>query len=279
MDTQQLLAEIETIFPGDPQSTDPSDPRWQEMVSAIGGFTSANELAVLNLAAKLLPADEVYLEVGTFKGRSLCAAVQDAGDTTFYALENYLEFGMLGQEARDELTANLARWGVGADVRLVEADCFRAMVRPDLVDRPVGVYFYDGAHTLLNHWLALGVVEPLLADEALVLVDDATWKVVQRAHSWFLRSRPGWEVVRRWDAAVTDDPRWANGLHVLVYRRPAGTPREMTRSVRVLRRVQLHVFAPLERLQWNVLQRTAYRHPKLLQFIKRLVPKRSRSVD
>lgn len=279
MDTQQFLAELDSIFPGDPQTTDPSDPRWQTMVDSINGFTSPNELAVLNLAARLLPPDEVYLEVGTFKGRSLCGAVQDAQGTTFYAIENYLEFGMLGREARDELAANLARFGAGADVRLVEADCFRAMTRPGLVDRPVGVYFYDGAHTLLNHWLALGVVEPLLADEALVLVDDATWRVVQQAHGWYLRSRPGWEVVRRWDAAVTDDPQWANGLHALVYRRAPGAPRQMPTSVRILRRVQLHVFAPLEKLQWTVLQKTAYRFPRVIPWIKRLVPKRSRSVD
>lgn len=279
MDTQNFLAELDSVFPGDPQTTDPSDPAWKELASSIAGFTSPNELAVLNLAARLLPADEVYLEVGTFKGRSLCGAVQGAEGTTFYAIENYLEFGMLGREAREELTSNLARWGGGADVRLVEADCFRAMVRPNVVDRPVGVYFYDGAHTLLNHWLALGVAEPLLADEALVLVDDATWTVVQKAHRWFLKSRPGWQVVRRWDAAVTDDPRWANGLHALVYRRPEGARREMTRSVRVLRRVQLHVFAPLEKLQWKTLQHTAYRFPKVIPFIKALVPKRSRSVD
>jgi predicted O-methyltransferase YrrM len=278
MDTQQFLARLDTVFEGDPQTSDPTDPRWAELAGSINGFTSPNELAVLNLAAQMLPPDEVYLEVGTFKGRSLCGAVQDAGSTTFYAIENYLEFGMLGQEARNELTANLARWGAGADVRLVEADCFRAMARPGIVDRPVGVYFYDGAHTFLNHWLALGVAEPLLADEALVLVDDATWRVVQQAHRWYLRSRPHWEVVRRWDADVTDDPRWANGLHALVYRRPAGAARTMDRSVRLLRRVQLHVFAPLEKLQWTVLQKTAYRFPRVIPWIKRLVPKRSRSV-
>lgn len=275
MDTQQFLSQLDTIFPGDPQTTDAVDPRWQEMVDSVGGFTSANELAVLNLAARLLPPDETYLEVGTFKGRSLCGAIQDAGDTTFHAVENYLEFGMLGLEARNELADNLARWGADADVRLVEADCFRAMAGTELVDRPVGVYFYDGAHTHLSHWLALGVAEPLLADEALVLVDDATWPMVQRAHRRYMGKHRGWALVREWDAAVTDDPRWANGLHALIYRRPAGAPRRMARDVRVLRRVQLHVFAPLEKTLWK----TVHRFPQVVPLLKRLIPKRSRSVD
>lgn len=275
MDTQQFLAQLDTIFPGDPQTTDASDPRWKEMVESVGGFTSANELAILNLAARLLPADETYLEVGTFKGRSLCGAVQDAGDTTFHAVENYLEFGMLGIEAREELATNLARWGTDADVRLIEADCFRVMAGSDLVDRPVGVYFYDGAHTHLSHWLALGVAEPLLADEALVLVDDATWPMVQRAHRHYMSKHSGWELVRGWDAAVTDDPRWANGLHALVFRRPAGAPRTMARDVRIMRRVQLHLFAPLEKALWK----TVHRFPQVVPLLKKLIPKRSRSVD
>ncbi len=275
MDTKRFLTDLDSIFPGDPQTTDASDPQWQKIVDEVGGFTSANELAVLNLAARLLPADETYLEVGTFKGRSICAAVQGAGDTTFHVLENYLEFGMLGQEARQELSDNLARWGAAADVRLVEADCFRAMASTDLVDRPVGVYFYDGAHTHLSHWLALGVAEPLLADEALVLVDDATWPMVQRAHRRYMAKHPGWELVRTWDAAVTDDPRWANGLHALVFRRPAGASRSMARDVRILRRVQLHVFAPIEKLLWK----TVHRFPAIVPFLKRLIPTKSRSVD
>ena len=55
--------------------------------------------------------------------------------------------------------------------------------KPGVVPEPVGVYFYDGGHTWLAHYLALGVAEPLLADEALVLVDDASWPLVARGDS------------------------------------------------------------------------------------------------
>lgn len=275
MDIPRFLAELDDAFSGDPQHTDAIDPRWQEIVGSVGGFTSANELAVLNLAARLLPEGEVYLEVGTFKGRSLCGAVQDNAGTTFHAIENYLEFGMLGLEARQELHRNLQTWAADADVRLREADCFRVMAEPSEFSGPVGVYFYDGAHTHLSHWLALGVVEPLLADEALVLVDDASWPMVQRAHGRYLRRHPGWEVVATWDAAVTDDPRWANGLHALAFRRPSGASRRLHRDVRVLRRVQLHLFAPVERLLWK----TVHRFPGVVPLLKRMIPTRSRSVE
>ena len=250
MDTSAFFDRLPTIFPGDPQDTDPIDPYWDEVKADVTGFTSSNELAALHLAASLLPKGEVYLEVGTFKGRSLCGVVRDNATTTFYAMENFLEFGMAGQEARAELMGNLDRYAAHADVRLLEGDCFDLMVKPGSLDRPVGVYFYDGEHTLLAHYLALALVEPLLADEALVLVDDATWPVVQRAHRWFLKRNSGWSIEATWDAKVDDDPRWANGLHVLRFVRTA--PSRLSRVTRVLRWYQATLQAPLNKLFWSV---------------------------
>ena len=224
MDTAQFFASLGDVFPGDPQDTDPIDPRWAEIARDVAGYTGPNELAVLNVAAQVLPSHESYLEVGTYKGRSLCAAVQGNSDKQFFAMENFMEFGMAGRQAREELQDNLRRYAGDAQVHLLEGDCFKLMARADVFGaegRPVGVYFYDGEHTLLSHYLALAAVEPLLADEALVLVDDATWPLVQRAHRLFMRRHRGWEVAATWDAAQADDPRWSNGLHALVFRRGA----------------------------------------------------------
>ena len=80
------------------------------------------------------------------------------------------------------------------------------------------------------------LVEPLLADEALVLIDDASWPVVQKAHRLFLKRHPGWQIVEQWDAAHADDPRWANGLHALTFRRVPGTARKLSGTDEALRR-------------------------------------------
>ncbi|KNX37258.1 class I SAM-dependent methyltransferase [Luteipulveratus halotolerans] len=249
MDTRRFFAELPTHFAGDPQDHDPVDPAWEGIAQDVAGYTSTNELAVLNHAARLLPQDESYLEVGTFKGRSLCAAVRDVTDKKFYAMENFMEFGMAGEQARDELRANLGRHAQDADVELIEGDCFQLMARPGVVDRPVGVYFYDGEHTLLAHYLALAVAEPLLADEALVLVDDASWPVVQKAHRIFLRNHPGWSIEATWDAREADDPRWANGLHALVFRRTA--PSRLGRRDQALLRYQTTVQDRVNAVGWK----------------------------
>lgn len=249
MDTTTFFAELPALFAGDPQDTDPLDGYWDTVQADVAGYTSSNELAVLNLAARLLPDSEAYLEVGTFKGRSLCGAVRGLRGTRLYAMENFMEFGMAGEQAREELHRNLERYAGDAQVELLEGDCFALMTQPAVLDRPVGAYFYDGEHTLLSHYLALAVVEPLLADEALVLVDDASWPVVQRAHRLFLRRHPGWSIEATWDAREADDPRWANGLHALVFRRTQ--PSRISRGDELLRRYQTTVQDRVNAVAWK----------------------------
>ena len=255
MNIQEFLSRVTAAFPEDPRHCDPSDPRWALIAEDVAGYTGPNELAVLHAAARVMPHDEAYLEVGTFKGRSICAAVQDNSGKEFYAMENFLEFGMQGVEARDELMSNLSEHASEANVALLEGDCFRLMADRTLVRKPVGVYFYDGEHTLLSHYLALAVVEPLLADEALVLVDDASWPVVQRAHRLFLARHQGWSVAATWDAAGPDDPRWSNGLHALAFQRTPGSARKLTVLDGVLRRYQVHVQGRLNTILWKAVSK------------------------
>ncbi len=223
-------------------------------------MTTAREVAVLNLAASLLPADECYVEVGSFKGRSICGVSRGVSDRTFIAIENFAEFGMTGAEARAELMDNLERHCAGRDVRLVEGDAFALLGSGRCVDRSVGVNFYDGEHTARSHYLALGIIEPLLADEALVLVDDATWPLVQRAHARFLAAHRGWTVVRRWDARCNDDPQWANGLHALRFRR-GGRRRGLSPRVRAALVAQRMVLGPARRTTWRTLARARWLVP------------------
>jgi predicted O-methyltransferase YrrM len=274
MDTAGFAAALDGVFDGPLAAGVPRDARFTAVADDVPGFSTPAELAVLNLAARMLPAGEAYLEVGTFKGRSLCGTLLDAPDRSYVAVENFQEFGMLAQESRTQLRGNLDRYADGHRLLLHDGDCFAMLARPGAVPEPVGVYFYDGAHTGLAHYLALGVVEPLLADEALVLVDDATWPLVAAATRRYLRRHPGWTVLRDIRAARDHDPVWANGMLVLAYRRPAGSPRRMAPDVRWRRLLQVHVRGPATSLIWRAL----HRFPWLVPLAKRAVPKRSRTV-
>lgn len=275
MRIEAFLAEVDQAFDGDPRTSAPRDPLFARIAESVHGYTSANELAVLNAAARVMPSDECYLEVGSYKGRSMCAAVQGIDDKTFYIVENYLEFGMQGQEARAELDRNLATWAGHADVRLIEGNCFSLLRRPGIIDKPIGVYFYDGEHTGLSHYLALGIIEPWLADEAIILVDDATYPMVSDAHEEFISRHPQWRVERRWDAEVNGDPRWANGLHALSFRRDEATARGSDEpwDVRWRRMAYLTSLGPGQKAAWTAI----HRFPELIPLAKKLYPSKKAS--
>ncbi len=257
MDITAFERGLDDLFLGDPRDGRPVDPRMEDMAARVVGYTTPAELAVLRAAINNLPEGEAYLEVGTFKGRSVCGALVDGTDRTVVAVENFQEFGMAGEEARAELMTNLAEHTGGAPgFRLLEGDCFVELQNPSAVGEPVGVYFYDGAHTWLAHYLAMGVAEHLLADEAIVLIDDASWPVVRRATMAYTRRHRGWRVVRAFDAESDHDERWANGLLVIGYRRPPGRRPGLAADVRALLLVQRFVLGPFFSLAWRIVPRS-----------------------
>jgi hypothetical protein len=274
VDTSAFAAAVDGLFAGPLADGVPADPRFAALTEHVAGHSTPAELAILNLAARLLPEGEAYLEVGTLKGRSLAGALVDAPDRAYVAVESFKEFGMLAAASRAELAANLATHAAGHRVTLHDGDCFAVLARPGAVPDPVGVYFYDGAHTGLAHYLALGVAEPLLADEALVLVDDSSYPMVEAATRRYLDRHPGWTVVRDIRAATDHDPLWANGLLLLAYRRPSGAARAMAPDVRWRRLLQVYARGPATSLVWRAL----HRFPGLVPVATRLVPKRSRTV-
>lgn len=257
MDSRAFAASLDTLYVGPPREGVPADDRMRRIVDSVAGYTPAAELTILHKAVSQLPEGEAYLEVGTFKGRSICAALIDGTDKRVVAIENFQEFGMSGAQARQELMSNLEKnTAESPRFSLVEGDCFAVLQDPSVVGEPVGVYFYDGAHTWLAHYLALGVAEHLLADEAVVVVDDASWPVVRRATSAYITRHPGWSVMRAFDAEQDHDPRWANGVLILRYNRPPGAPREIPRDVRGLLVVQRYIVGPTFDIAWKVVPRS-----------------------
>jgi predicted O-methyltransferase YrrM len=273
VDTAAFAAALDGVFDGPVADGRPVDPRFAGIAEAVTGFCTPGELAVLNLAARMLPPGEAYLEVGSFKGRSLCGALLDAPARTYVAVESYQEYGMYAAAARAELAGNLERYA-DHEVTLHDADCFALLARRDVLPEPVGIYFYDGSHTGLAHYLGLGVAEPLLADEALVLIDDASLPVVADATRRYTDRHPGWEVVRDIRTPREHDPIWGNGLLVLAYHRPPGAPRRMAPDVRWRRQLQTRLRGPARGLGLRALNRW----PRLMPVVSRVLRKGPRTV-
>ncbi len=265
MDTAAFAARLPDCFAdGDPYADSPLDRRFAKIVETVDGMSTEHTLTVLNLAASLLPTGESYLEVGSYRGRSVVGAALGNPDRAFTAIENFREFGLEPAESERLLRAALRDWDVADQVRLLRGDAFRLMTR-DAVPGPVGVYFYDGAHSRLAQHLGLGLAEPVLADEALVVIDDATWPQVERSTTRYVARHPGYRLLFDLRAQRPEDPRWCNGVKVYAWRRPAGA-RRFRLDLAWRRPAHLYLHEPVLAAAWRLLPR----RPRLSAALKRV---------
>ena len=276
MDLEAFQAKLAGLFGGDLRADHPVDRRFRDVVADVPGMATEHKLALLNLAAAHLGPGEAYLEVGSFKGLSLIGAMLGNPGRRFYAIENFLEFNPDGT-ARAELEANLARWAGSGRARVLEGDCFDLLRRGQGPQEPVGVYFYDGAHGRLPHYLALGVAEPWLADRALVVIDDASWPIVARATDRYVAAHPGYRLLFDLAADHEEDPRWWNGVRVYAFERsPARGQARRRVGLDTAWRLLAYdlLYRPAVRVAWKTLPR----HPGLCAAVLKVVPLASRRV-
>jgi predicted O-methyltransferase YrrM len=202
--------------------------RFKDPCPDVIGMASPKKLKLLNLATSFLSKDngECYLEVGTYQGKSLIAALIGNESRAAIACDNFSEFDTEPNSSNlTILNDNLSKYGLSDCVRFYNEDFLTLFGRWKTESLPsVGVYFYDGAHDEASQYEAIRSVEPLLSDRALVIVDD--WRqesgsfaeagskraISQSRHSWSIP----WVLPARYNG---DLAMWWNGVAILTFQR------------------------------------------------------------
>jgi predicted O-methyltransferase YrrM len=209
MDPERFVRELPRLFDDYPRSPHPRDRRFAPILAEVGGLACENNLALLNLAASLLDRGESYVEVGSFKGQSLIAAMLgNTGD--FVGID---DFSMEGG-GRALLEANLRLHGLTGHT-ILEGDAFALLRGGALSSRRLGVYYYDAAHDYRSQLDALRLVESYLVDGALLIVDDTDWRQVRRALRDYRRSQPRARLLVELAGKDRGQPWWWEGVQVL----------------------------------------------------------------
>jgi predicted O-methyltransferase YrrM len=215
--TDSFLERLHGEFDDFPRSELPRDVRFAEILEAVPGLARANNLALLNVAAGCLDAGESYVEVGTYHGSSLVAAMLE-NDAEFVALDNW----SLGDGSREQLDRNLARFDLAGRPTLIEGDAFATLRSGALDGGRVGVYYYDNGHEYEQQLDGMRLVEPYLVDGALVIVDDTDWERVERAVDDYLAQQPHATELLSIDGKDRGHPEWWEGMRVLRWTTPQG---------------------------------------------------------
>jgi hypothetical protein len=132
--------------------------------SHIDGWAAPGLMKILNHAiTHHLASDEIYLEIGTYAGRSLISGLKD-NNAKAHVIDNFWD----SKSLRPTFEDNLRLFGVQDRVTLhaTDAESFD-------VDIPkVGVLLYDANHDCGYTHFNLKRFERYLSDEAIVIVDD-----------------------------------------------------------------------------------------------------------
>lgn len=172
-------------------------------------------------------ADVCYLEVGVFQGLSLLSVAIEHPDFPCFGIDN---FSILDPEGKNlGIVQDRTRRLNATNATLINMD-FEAALEglPALVGgRKVGVFLIDGAHDYRSQLMGLLLIKPHLADNAVIIVDDANYPDVRQSTRDFLVSHPEFKMVfeaysaghpanLEKDVLARFEDGWLNGVNVLV---------------------------------------------------------------
>ena len=121
----------------------------------------------------------------------------------------------MGEGSRERLEQNLARFGGHAEI--LEGDAFELLRGGALEGRRVGVYYYDAAHDYESQLEGLRLIEPYLAERALLIVDDSDWERVDRAIADYLAEQPRARELARLGGKDRGHPEWWEGVSIIAW--------------------------------------------------------------
>jgi hypothetical protein len=162
--------------------------------------------------------DARYLEIGTWKGSSVCSAMC-GNKAQVLCIDNWSEFG----GPKDEFLKNFETFKGNNDARFIEMDCFKVDV--STLPFKFNIYMYDGNHTNESHYRALCHFYDCLDDTFIFIVDDWNWEdvrngtlsSVQKLGLTVLYEK---EIRLTWDNSITPQPElsqnWWNGIYMAV---------------------------------------------------------------
>jgi hypothetical protein len=161
--------------------------------------------------------DARYLEIGTWKGSSVCSAMC-GNKAKVNCIDNWSEFG----GPKTEFLVNFEKFKGENEANFIENDCYNV----DVSTLPkFNIYMYDGNHTQDSHYKALLHYYNCLDDVFIFIVDDWNWKDVrdgtinsiQKLNLKVLYEK---EIRCTWDNSVTPEPElsnnWWNGIYIAI---------------------------------------------------------------
>jgi hypothetical protein len=158
--------------------------------------------------------DARYLEIGTWKGSSVCSAMCK-NKAKIICIDNWSEFG----GPKSEFLVNFEKFKGENEATFIENDCYKVDVS---VLPKFNIYMYDGNHDHENHYRALTHYYSCLDEVFIFICDDwnckhirdGTMMSIQNLNLKVLYEK---EIRLNFDNIQTaDNNGWWNGIYVAI---------------------------------------------------------------
>lgn len=207
MNHEQLAKELEEVLAGQ------KDNAFTALFAKVQCMSSPRVYGVINACVNAMETGEIYLEVGTYQGGSLIAALM-GNQARAIAVDSFGEFAKTNN--LDATLNNLSDFGVRDRVS------FHNMSFQEFFDWhtspafKVAVYYYDGQHDVKGELEGLEACWEFLQSGSLIIVDDTRYPEVRQAVNQFVTNHPDLlEYVFVMTPAHEFDKNWWNGIIVL----------------------------------------------------------------
>ena len=200
------------------QSRHPSDRSLSNILKQVPGMATENKLALLNAAVGALGENEVYVEVGCYKGASIVGAARGNPGARMFACDNFSQFDGVAEALRRTLDVHTAP----GQVTFHDLDFRSFFTNAPWRPARIGAYFYEGGHSFRDQYDGVALALPYLADDAVIIIDDTNKRAARSANQLVPRAISGFELILDLRTAGNHSPTWWNGIQVYRYRRAAG---------------------------------------------------------
>ena len=182
---------------------------------ALEGMSSRKNRILMN---ELIKDGDRYLEIGVYKGSTFVAANYKNTPRLAVAIDNFSQFDPGGQNS-----AIFKKVTVERDITnftLLNADCFNIPknLEEHILGKNFNVYFYDGGHTLVDHYKALYYYYLTLSDRFIYIVDDWNHEPARQGTADAIRDLKI-KVHKEWELRSDkngDTGSWWNGLYIAI---------------------------------------------------------------
>lgn len=180
------------------------------------GYTTPYIGHLINYAVSLLERDECHLQIGPNCAKTLAYGMNNQLDKLHYLINDLTGNNVIKTNLNNCIKKN----GFGPYLKQILGNPIDILQKKlPILKHKIGVCFYDQPNDRDAHLKTLDLLEPYLADSAIIIMDDINWYDQRYASYTWVKNTPNAEILFDLPTPINGYHTWWNGIHVIGYNR------------------------------------------------------------